>query len=201
MLKTYRDEPLTVKEIVDTLNNIKSNDVRAFVVMLYKTGARRGEVKLIKRKDIEYNEEYWTVKLTTLKQKKNLYGNSRTVKIVRDGLFDRILLPHIQTINNPEELLFKHSVVYYWQMLKKSNPNIYPHFFRHNLACTLSEYCDVIALQQWFGWRRLDMALLYTRKRYAIETIYQKQKELQKKMLESKTAMSNTDNTNNTINT
>lgn len=175
---TERYHLISPKEIVETLNNIKNESVRAYVFLLYKTGARKSEIKEVRRKDIEYNDEYWTIKLITLKQRKRKFGIDRVLKIVRDGLFDKVLLPYIEKFKNPEEILFKASKQYYFKALKMANPNLYPHFFRHNLACMLSEYCDTISLQQWFGWRRLDMVLNYTRKRNAIETIFQKQKEI-----------------------
>lgn len=177
-LKTFRDELINEKELVSTINNARNDEIKAIIAFLYKTGARISEVRAVKKKDfvINENEGFWAVQIPTLKQRKKFTRPFRILKNVIDGLFVKVILPYINKFNNPESLVFPHSSVYYWKCIKKANPNLYPHFFRHNLACALSEDVDTIAMQQWFGWVGLDMPVVYTRKRYAIESVFEKMK-------------------------
>lgn len=176
-LKTYRDELISEKELVTTINNSRNDEIKALVAFLYKTGARISEVRAVRQKDFLLQEDFWAVQIPTLKQRKQYTRPFRILKLVRDGLFEKVILPYLLKFKNPESLIFPHSSVYYWKSIKKANPNLYPHFFRHNLASVLSEDVDPVAMQQWFGWVKLDMAVIYTQKRQAIDTIFKVQKE------------------------
>lgn len=178
-LRTYREELISEKELVATINNARNDKVKALIAFLYKTGVRIGEARAVRKKDFLINEEegFWAVQVPTLKQRRKFFKPYRVLKIPIDGLFAKIILPYLQKIQNPETLVFPFSSTYYWKALKKANPNLYPHFFRHNLASVLSEDVDAVALQQWFGWTTLEMAVNYTHRRQAIDYVFEKQKE------------------------
>lgn len=184
-IKVIREDLISEEELRTTILNARSREIKAFICFLALTGGRISEVRGIRGKDIEViDDNSWSVNVVTLKQRQKDWEipKRRTLKIVRDSLFEKIIRPYINEGNFKGEMfLFPHSSVFYWKQLKLANPNVYPHLFRHTLATAFSERVDVWDLKEWFGWKGLNMANEYVHPKRAIENIYQKNKELMEK--------------------
>ncbi|MCM8786852.1 MAG: site-specific integrase [Candidatus Omnitrophica bacterium] len=180
-IKTIREDIISEKELRETINRARSNEIKVLIAILYLTGARISEVKSIRAKDIEIDEDCWYIEMITLKQRKKEWQIpiKRRLKLVREVLFEKIILPYLKAMGFKEnEFIFSKTRQYYYKEIKFANPNMYPHLFRHTLATVLSERVDPYSLKEWFGWKKLETSLRYVSPKNAIENVYKKNKEI-----------------------
>lgn len=179
-IKTIREDIISDEELKETINNAGTNEMKAFIAMLALTGGRISEVISIKAKDIEVGEDFWSLSILTKKQRPKEWQipPRRTLKFPREVLFEKVIKPYINSGRfKQEHLLFPKSDVFYRVQLKKINPNVYPHLFRHTLATKLSRFTNSHELKEWFGWSSIIMSDKYVHSRQAIDNIYKKNKE------------------------
>lgn len=185
LIKTIREDIISEDELKETINNCKTEEMKAFVCILALTGGRISEVLNIRAKDIEItDEDCWTLSILTLKQRPKQWQipPRRTLKFPREVLFEKVIRPFINnSLFKPNDRIFPKSSVFYYKRLKEANPESYPHLFRHTLATKLSDRVNTFDLKEWFGWKKLSMAEKYVHSKRAIDNIYKIQKDLRDK--------------------
>jgi integrase len=181
-IKTIREDIISPEELKETIRRCPTREMQAFVAILAVTGARISEiVRSIKAKDIEIiDEESWSISIVTLKHRPKAWEilPRRVLKLQRDVLFEKVIRPFLNESKfKGDMLIFPKSSAFYSKQLKKANPMVYPHLFRHTLATRLAEFVSPFDLKEWFGWKKIDMAEIYVHNRRGIENIYKQRKE------------------------
>lgn len=149
-----------IKKLIDSCNNIRD---KAFISLLYESGARIGEIGSLRIKDIEFIENYARI---------NIKGKtgSRSIIIISSipYLINWINIHPLK--NNPNSPLFislkegfnykmlSHSM--FNRILKKAakragiNKRIHPHKLRHSRATFLANKLTEAQMNQIFGWKQ-----------------------------------------------
>ena len=172
-IKVVRDDVLDEAEVIMTFNRLESLQMKAIVYLMWFSGARVGEVVMLKLKDIKDGENFIEINMPTLKQRKQIIPR-RVLKIPKDKIFYPFFKRHILSIR-PQEghmALFDLTPFTIWYELKKANPDIYPHLFRHSRATILSEKVDVFDMKETFGWSDLQMANTYVHRKNVKERVF-----------------------------
>lgn len=175
-----RDDIIREEEMIQTLKNTNKLDVQALLSILWLTGARISEALNVKGKDIEDCGEYLSISFITLKQrvKEGQLMPRRTLKILKGTIYYNIIKEYINKSRiYPELKLFNKTDTYYWKYMKMANPNIHFHLFRHSLATLASDKVDVFDMKEWFGWKKMDMAVNYVHPKKAIDNFYEAMKK------------------------
>ena len=155
------EELITIEDAKKLANNTENLRDRAFILFLFETGARIGEIQSIKRK--HFKSDIHGAKVTIPKGKTGV----RTIRIISSA-------PAISNWNNihpckdPNSPLFcsisnfkkGENIEYqnFWKMLRKTankaniNKPVNPHHFRHSRATILSQKLTEAQLCQYFGW-------------------------------------------------
>lgn len=172
-IKTPRDDILDEAEVVETLKNCYELEVQAAICVMWITGCRVGELVLLKFKDLKDKQKYVEINMPTLKQRKTVLPR-RTVLFPKNNLFYTIFKNYVNSIHPKfaDRQLFECSPHHIWFMMKKANPNIYPHLFRHSRATILSNDIDIFDLKYAFGWASMDMPQRYVHRKNSPERIY-----------------------------
>ena len=82
-IKVVRDDVLDEAEVIMTFNRLESLQMKAIVYLMWFSGARVGEVVLLKLKDIKDGENFIEINMPTLKQRKQIIPR-RVLKIPKD---------------------------------------------------------------------------------------------------------------------
>jgi len=172
-IKTPRDDIMSPKEILKTLKDCNNSQVQAFISLLWLTGARIGEIKMLKAQDITNQANFIQIEMPTLKTRVKTTMPRRRLKIPKDNVFYNFFKQWInENTFADEDLIFDYSIRYIRRKLKEANPDTYPHLFRHTLATMLSREVDAFTLKEWFGWRTMDMPMRYVHRKDAMESVY-----------------------------
>lgn len=165
------EELLTVEEImrlVETAENLRD---KAFVLVLYESGCRIGEILSLQLKHVQF-DEYGAVLLVNGKT------GQRRVRIILSApklnqwfenhpLKKDLNAPLWLTIGtNSRNKVWTYSTAK--DVLKKLadkagiNKRVYPHLFRHSRATHLANHLTEAQMKQYFGWvQGSDMASVY----------------------------------------
>jgi len=139
---------------------------KAFVLMLWFTGARLHEVLNLTVRDIEIGQDYIAVKIKTLKRKDHAV---RINYIPIRHPFSIILMKYLYRrvryakYKNQNIRIFPFRKTKAEEIIKEFDPYWYPHLFRHTRA-TLLAMDPRIALHmhvKWFGWKDPKMSEHY----------------------------------------
>ena len=159
--KQFPNELLTIEDVKKLAENTNNLRDRCFVLTLYESGARIGELLNLTLKDIEPDK--YGVKI-------NLFGKtgSRKIRLIASSpAISNWLMDHPDR-NNKESMLFcgmwakKRGEEINYQtfrlmlqdLAKKANINkpVNPHHFRHSRATELSKTFTEAQLCQYMGW-------------------------------------------------
>ena len=173
-IKTVRDDILTKEEVVQTINDCKDSQMRAIISMMWITGCRVGEIVLLKLKDLKDEQDYVAINMPTLKQRKTVMPR-RQILFPKSSEFYVYVKNYVNSIHPkfPENALFEYSPFTIWYNMKKANPNIYPHLFRHSRATILSESVDIFDLKYTFGWASMDMPQRYVHRKNSPKRVFE----------------------------
>jgi len=153
---------------------------RAFLVLLYWTGARVSELLGLKRHHFNIENGNLVINIIPLKG-----GERPPLQVPVDLPFMRIVLEELKS-----ELrygrLFPFTRQTAWAIVKAVFPKLYPHYFRLNRATTFLEdsTTTVPEMQTWFGWRSVRTIDSYIglSKRYIERQAARLRKEASKKL-------------------
>lgn len=161
-IKTIRSDILKEKEVIKTIYDCSEPDVKAIASIMWMTGCRISEVLLLKLVDIKNHDDYIEFNMPTMKQRSVVLPRRRLL-IPKSSIFYPYIRDYINSIHPKfdERQVFECTSWHVWYVLKKANPNIYPHLFRHSAATRLSEKVDVFDLKYQFGWKKIEMAMKY----------------------------------------
>lgn len=141
--------------------------VKSLIVFLYLVGPRITEAVKIKRKDIWVEDGRMVVRIYALKKRAKLQTayatNAHLLHISLNAPFlQEVLLPYIERITDPEARVWRYSRQWAWVQLKKANPKISPHIFRHDRLTKLALLgADPFTIQDWAGWSDVRPASYY----------------------------------------
>lgn len=162
-----KDDILTEEEIMRVINTCVSLRDRCFIHLTYETGARIGEVRPLRRRDIEFTNDGALVSLKTEKKRGRDKGETRTVPVV-------YCVPSLVEYVN--SMIDKSPEAYLWVghgerntgrlletstlegILKKAarkagiRKRCYPHLLRFSRATHLSPHLTESVMRNLFGW-------------------------------------------------
>ena len=159
--KKLPKELLTIDDVKEMAENTENLRDRCFILLLYETGARIGEIRNIKLKDIE-NDKYGS-RIT-------LFGKTgaRKIRVIAAAPSISNWLSQHPNRNDKNSLLFcgignykKGGVLGYNtfnKMLKVTakktgiDKPVHPHHFRHSRATELAKKLTEAQLCQYMGW-------------------------------------------------
>lgn len=130
---------------------------RLFVFLLFVCGARISEVLSLRKMDFDISRDKMTL-LITIPTEKSKQIHERGLDILIDVHKELILqlLDYVDKLESDEEKLFKFSRNRGWRIVKRFNPEYFPHLFRHYLASALSsEGISQNGIMSVFGWTDL----------------------------------------------
>jgi integrase len=149
-------EAVDVQRMMDAAPNGRD---RAIIALYYIFGVRRDEPLEMRKEDIWMDERWLYLKVKREKvPKRMVMPRIDTLKVSKETPFLCHLILHWAEIK-PGELLFayhsnpKTASHHVYMMIKKLNPNVWIHLFRHTRAERFRAlgYSDA-ELMSWFGW-------------------------------------------------
>ena len=165
--KFDRKEPTDEAEMRQTLAAMNKPWLKSLVVFLYLIGPRISEALMMKRKDFWIEGDQLVTRIYVLKKRskaKTAYeDNAHVLHLSLNSPFlKEVLLPYIEAIAEPEARVWRHSRQWSWACLKKANPKISPHIFRHDRLTKLAlAGADAFTIQDWAGWADVRPASSY----------------------------------------
>lgn len=167
-IKTLRDDILRRPEIDAMLELASSKMVAALIAVLWLFGKRISEVLKLRRRDVWVKGEYFYARFTVLKKpgrKERPIEKHYLKRIKTNHPYVKYVLACIPAELSPDDRLFPIGRTKAWRLLKKINPNVYPHFFRESLATSMAEQgASVFELMHWFDWDRAQTAVKYVKR-------------------------------------
>ena len=171
MKRVQQDSPLSFEEVKDMVERAKP-EVKELIAFLYLTGCRISEALRVKVEDVWLEgDDRACFRIPILKTGK---GGKHVIKVSRNAPFLGLILEkwrHKNVNNQITEPLFFFSSnlnsarVMAWRKIKKLNPRVYPHLFRHTRLTRLAEKgATASQLQAWAGWESIKMADIYVRR-------------------------------------
>jgi len=150
---------------------------KMFAVTLLVTGARIGEIALLKKSN--YNVEGNPAFITVITEKQKTTGNKRTIPIKSDWAIKvmKETLPLIETdkvFGDRSEDSLRHDL---YAIGRRARLKLNPHLFRHALLTHLDDLgVPVTTIQKIAGHKRLETTLIYIHK--SLEEITKNMPEL-----------------------
>lgn len=149
-------EPFEVAQMIEMAAR---NMDKSIIALYYITGIRVSEAFGIRKEDIWKDDKFLYIKILREKRsKKEIIPSPSVLSLSLETHF----LPYIITqweMTEPGDVIWNYSDnpnnarVYVFKMLKKLNPNIWPHLFRHTRAEFFrSKGLSERELMAWFGW-------------------------------------------------
>jgi integrase len=171
MKRVQQDTPLSFEEVKDMVERAKP-EIKELIAFLYLTGCRISEALRVKVEDVWLEgDDRACFRIPILKTGK---GGKHVIKVSRNAPFLSLILEkwrHKKVNNQITEPLFFFSSnlnsarVMAWRKIKKLNPRVYPHLFRHTRLTRLAEKgATASQLQAWAGWESIKMADIYVRR-------------------------------------
>lgn len=145
------------------ITSTKGRRNRALLSIMYWSGRRVGEVVSLKREDVSplQNNNIYLVsfKITKTKEDKTII-----TPIPLDNIFGRYFHDHLFWFDqkNHTGQLFPITTGRVGQIVKNIDPTISPHWFRHCRATHLGSVMNIWELCSYFGWKKIETALIYT---------------------------------------
>jgi integrase len=162
-----RFEPLSDQELQYIFDECADNEFRRFLIVLYETGARLGQVRVIRWRDIGRDG-----RLHVVSQKRQAERTIFLTDRAKEALGTRpeTSEPEDQVFrwkdNSPIEQMFSRLRKRLFNS-KKIRRRIWLHLLRHTRATDLSEknkFTDA-ELQEYFGWSERSMVQVYSHAR------------------------------------
>jgi len=145
-------------EMAAMLGRMDKQWIRSLTVFLYLVGCRISEALALRRRDFWMDEGQLVVKVPILKKRQKeqtAYGPSAHLMHIGLGspFMKDVLLPYLDGIKDPDARVWTYGRTWSWHNIKKANPNISPHIFRHSRLTQLALLgADDLTLQDWAGW-------------------------------------------------
>ncbi len=165
-----RQEIVTENEmLIKVMRRRAPTSYKAFVILLWFTGIRRGEALSLKTSDIQLTNDFIAFNVITLKKRSNT-GRVRVVYAPLRHQFSKVLLEHIYKMLKIAHHKGKPIRIFPWSpkkahtVVKYFSKDWYPHLFRHTRAVLLAQQ-NITPWEhaQWFGWSDINMSLVYFR--------------------------------------
>ena len=157
--KTARPhDPVTHEDMEVFMGSDAEPWVKALVVCLWVFGIRIGEARSRLRKDFSIQQGYLWLNAPPLKRTDE---PRRVLPIRIDTPFLEYLLSYIRDLE-PNKKIWGYSSVWCWVQLKRLDPTLCAHRFRHNRATMIAlTRAHPYELQSWLGHSDIRMASLY----------------------------------------
>lgn len=123
-MDTSREYAAALLRSVDKTYSMRKSEHKAYIAMLYLTGARPEEIRLMQKSDIQITENYVMIRLKTLKR-----GMDRTLIFSNKTPFIDVILEHSDSCDM--ELFTMDLSTYKKMIYKVSQDNVTPYTFRH----------------------------------------------------------------------
>ena len=144
-----------IANVIDNLNSIED---KVFTAILYLTGARPQEVKLMTKKDITEVGDDVVFYIRTVKR-----GFDRSITLSKNTPFIGMILKYIETLKYDDELIYKKTLrAYRHNIDKASHGKLCPYSFRHfrtDYIVRMTSNLDVA--RYWRGTKTLDAIVSY----------------------------------------
>jgi integrase len=156
---------LSEEELTDIIESGENPEAKAFLALLALSGARRGELLMLKRKDlwVDDNSKFLWVRFHTLKDRAN-----KVVAVERHNYFlisnpkTQFIIDYARSVEDKERRLFEFGNWKAREIVKHGCPTAWLHLFRHTRATRLAEKgATEQQLCTWFGWVHADTASIY----------------------------------------
>lgn len=176
------DKRIEQSELEGMLFKTNSEKIRALIAALYISGARISEVLNMKLKDFKFKDNGdLEINIITLKRdrgNKLPYQEHRRLILAKGTPFLHILVGYYRKLKDscrfiPEEEMLEKKLFWFCpkaasnrtavnRILKKLNPVISPHAFRHSRCQKLADNgATAIQIKAWTGHKKLDMISEY----------------------------------------
>lgn len=165
------EELLTVEEVrrlVDVADNLRD---KAFILVLYESGCRIGELLTLRLKHVRF-DEYGAILIvngkTGMRRVRLIFSTPKLNQWVENHpLKDDPNAPLWVTLGTNsrfKQLTYQTVRCLLKRVVKKAGikKRVYPHLFRHSRATHLANYLTEAQMKQYFGWvQGSDMASVY----------------------------------------
>lgn len=159
--KKLPEEMLTPKDIKKLLKAAKHPRDRAFIAMLWETGARIGELIKLRVGSLE-DHKYGMKVIVSGKTGARRLILIESVPYILDWLKahphrddrDAPLWVNVGTRNNGKAMEYRAilKMLYETAKIAKINKPVHPHHFRHSRATYMANYFTEAQMCEWFGW-------------------------------------------------
>jgi integrase len=163
-LPKYKFPPrriLTKEEVATMINGADTPSLRALISFLYLYGLRIGEATALKKSDFSISGKRLKVNVVHEKQRQTgpiIYEHPMYVAL--SAPFMENVITYLKVCG--EGRVWTQARQTYWRKIKRLNANCSAHIFRHTRATKLGQLTEnPLALQDWFGWQRLETATKY----------------------------------------
>jgi integrase len=163
-IKIAPRDPMTLPEIQDMIARAKCQRDKALIAMLYLSGQRITEILKLTRGNIMVDPSRPDIIIVSFLIQKRRDNGSPLIPRHRLPLglnlpFMDEFLKWANNFSEPSSRLFSITRQHAWEIVKKLNPNTYPHFFRHTRLSMLAESgASGPELMIWAGWSDLRPA-------------------------------------------
>lgn len=159
IIKAIREDILSSVEVDSLIDRAESLQDKAIITVLYLWGCRITEALNIKREDVTINEQDVNIRFTVLKRKSRSGIPFRhSIPISRRTPFIHYFIDYIESLNYNTEYIFHRKSggrLSRWdinKMLKRLDPNIWCHLFRHTRLTKLAEAgASASQIMAWAG--------------------------------------------------
>lgn len=142
------EEVISMNEVKYMIYNANRRDVKVLIALLYLLGARISEVLLMKKKHFKIVGDKVMIKKKVLKREYYVH----TVPLSLGCPFIKSILKYVAELDDDNEKLFCFNRISAWRYLKKINPRVFPHLFRHSKGTRLAEAgATEYQIQTFFG--------------------------------------------------
>ena len=159
---------LEVAKMIESCDELR---FKAMIATLWATGHRISEILDLKTTDIYSDKKWIYFTFNVLKRKKKENGERtnyiHTIKVPRELSFTEYIL--LWKDECKEEMLFDFTRQYAFLIIKRLNPAVHPHQFRHTLATKFAERgANKYEMDAWFGWTGWGTSDKYVQKGTAL---------------------------------
>jgi integrase len=144
-------KPINRNDVKSWLESEVPDWVKALMIFLYFYGVRIGEALKVKAGDLYIHEGYLYLETREEDLEKSKDPHPRRLPVSLDSPGMDFLLGYLEDLDE-DDYLCTYSSVWCWVMMRRVDPEISSHVFRHNRATEFSlQDGKEIEIQNWLG--------------------------------------------------